>query len=213
VSANYTLPVISGHSDNLLSSGGCIDDTWTPTSTTNAPAGRVNHTAVWTGSEMIVWGGCTDNDCNSSFNIGGRYNPSTDSWTATSTSNAPAGRWAHTAVWTGSEMIVWGGAGSSGELNTSGRYNHSTDRWTATNTDNAPAARDCHTAVWTDSGHEMIVWALDDALPILNTGGRYNPSTDSWTATSTGNAPDARSSHTAVWASTEMIVWGGSNGS
>ena len=51
VTANYTLPVIAGPS------GGCTDDTWTPTSLTNAPDGRSNHTAVWTGSEMIVWGG------------------------------------------------------------------------------------------------------------------------------------------------------------
>jgi hypothetical protein len=112
VSADYALPVIAGPS------GGCTDDTWTPTSLTNAPAGRFNHTAVWTGSEMIVWGGCTDGGCNSSFNTGGRYNPSTDSWTPTNTANAPAARWAHTAVWTGSEMIVWGGAGGS---NTGGR--------------------------------------------------------------------------------------------
>ena len=52
---------------------------------------------------MIVWGG------NGLFNTGGRYNPSTDSWTATSTTNAPDARYGHTAVWTGSEMIVWGG--------------------------------------------------------------------------------------------------------
>ena len=43
------------------------------------------------------------------LNTGGRYNPGTDSWTATSTTNAPAARYVHTAVWTGSEMIVWGG--------------------------------------------------------------------------------------------------------
>ena len=36
------------------------------------------HTAVWTGSEMIVWGGTGANY----FNTGGRYNPNTDSWTA-----------------------------------------------------------------------------------------------------------------------------------
>src|SRR5262249_19725959 len=30
---------------------------WTRISTTGAPAGRQYHTAVWTGSEMIVWGG------------------------------------------------------------------------------------------------------------------------------------------------------------
>src|SRR5438132_649728 len=30
-----------------------------------------------------------------------------DAWAATTTSNAPTGRYAHTTVWTGSEMIVW----------------------------------------------------------------------------------------------------------
>ena len=78
----------------------CIDDNWTATSTTNAPTGRLAP-AVWTGSEMIVWGG-------SEFNTGGRYNPSTDSWTATTTTNAPTARYNFTVVWTGTEMIVWG---------------------------------------------------------------------------------------------------------
>ena len=60
-----------------------------------------------------------------------RYNPSTDSWTATSTTNAPTGRYVHTAVWieTGSEMIVWGGIGGG---NTGGRYHPDTDSWTDT---------------------------------------------------------------------------------
>jgi len=35
--------------------------TWTPTSTTAAPATRKMHTAVWTGSRMIVWGGAQSN--------------------------------------------------------------------------------------------------------------------------------------------------------
>src|SRR5262245_9936956 len=90
----YQLPVIAGPS------GGCIDDTWTATSTTNAPTARGLQTAVWTGSEMIVWGGLHNS---SILNTGGRYNPSTDSWTATTTTNAPTGRQSHTAVWTGSE--------------------------------------------------------------------------------------------------------------
>ena len=76
----YTLPVIASPS------GGCTDDTWTPTTLTNAPTARIIHTAVWTGSEMIVWGGLM---AARHLNTGGRYNPSTDSWTATSTTNAP----------------------------------------------------------------------------------------------------------------------------
>src|SRR5206468_703913 len=55
-----------------------------------------------------------------------RPSPGTDSWTATSTTNAPNGRFNHTAVWTGSEMIVWGGFGGDNQ-NTGGRYNPSTD--------------------------------------------------------------------------------------
>jgi N-acetylneuraminic acid mutarotase len=190
VSANYMLPQV------------CTDDTWTPTSLTNAPSAREGHTAVWTGSEMIVWGGGAD------LNTGGKYNPSTDSWTATSTVNAPAGRYRHTGVWTGSEMIVWGGE-APGVLDTGGRYNPGTNSWTATSTTNAPDAREFHTAVWT--GSEMIVWGGFGSGGYLNTGGRYNPNTDSWTATSTSNAPDAREYHTAVWTGTEMVVWGGEN--
>src|SRR6185436_7552794 len=111
---------------------------------------------------MIVWSG-SDNGVNG-LNTGGRYNPNTDSWTATTTTNAPTARFGHTAVWTGSEMIVWGGIYSSLIFNTGGRYNPSTDSWTATNTINAPSGQP-HTAVWT--GSEMIVWGRP------NTGGRY----------------------------------------
>jgi hypothetical protein len=102
VSASYTLPVIAGPS------GGCTDDTWTPTTITNAASARSLHTGVWTGSEMIVWGGWQGSGLY--LNSGGRYNPSTDSWTATTMSNAPDARINPSAVWTGSEMIVWGGS-------------------------------------------------------------------------------------------------------
>jgi N-acetylneuraminic acid mutarotase len=154
---------------------------------------------------MIVWGGFDDNFVN--LNTGGRYDPSTDSWTATSTTNAPSVRVYHTAVWNGIEMIVWGGQDFPNFLNTGGRYNPSSDSWTATSTANAPEGRSLPTAVWTSS--EMIVWGGFDGANYLNTGGRYNPSTDSWTATSMTNPPSSRVGHTAVWTESEMIVWGG----
>ena len=193
----YQLPTISG-------GAGCTDNSWTAMSSTQAPDGRASHTAVWTGNEMIVWGGYGG----SYFNTGGRYTPSTDSWTTVSTVNGPSARAGHTAVWTGNEMIVWGGDDGLG-LNTGGRYNPATDTWTATSTTNAPVGRAFHTAVW--SGSQMIVWGGWDHVE-FNTGGRYDPTTDSWTATDTITAPAARLDHSAVWASNEMIVWGGWNG-
>lgn len=47
---------------------------------------------------------------------------SADSWTATSLTGAPASRWIHTAVWSGTEMIVWGGRTANGMVNDGGRY-------------------------------------------------------------------------------------------
>ncbi len=185
-------------------------DSWTATSIAHAPVARFSYPAVWSGTEMIIWGGF---DGGSFFNTGGRYNPSTNSWTATTVANAPIARFSHTAVWTGSEMIVWGGFGSNlAVLNTGGRYNPRTDTWTATSTTNAPTARELHTAIWT--GSDMIVWSgYTNTNPAwVNTGGRYNPSTDSWEATNTTNAPGARDYHTAIWTGSEMIVWGGLGG-
>ena len=198
--AAYKLPEIST---------GCSDDTWTATTTVSAPDARFDHTAIWTGSEMIVWGGLGSGGV--VFDTGGRYNPATDSWIATSTTNAPAGRVLHSAVWTGAEVIVWGGYNDGNDLNTGGRYNPTTDSWTATSVVNAPQGREQFTAVWT--GSETIVWGgLGCGSNCrLNTGGRYNPTTDSWAATNTVNAPEARWYHSAVWTGSEMVVWGGTN--
>ena len=183
----------------------CTDDTWTATTTANAPVARDFHTAIWTGSELIVWGGRGVGATR--LNSGGRYNPSTDRWTATSTTNVPAARAYHTAIWTGSEMIVWGGEdGNLNLVNTGSRYDPSTNTWTATSTTNAPTARSEHTAIWT--GGEMIVWGGYGGS-YSNTGRRYDPATNTWTVMSTNSAPTARSGHAAVWTDGEMIVWGG----
>src|ERR1043165_7537547 len=118
----YSLPTIADEAN------GCTENTWRATPI--SPAAREYFTAVWTGTEMIVWGGL---NVTGELNTGGRYSPSTDSWTATSTANAPTRRWGHSAVWTGTEMIVWGGTlTAGGAFNTGGRYNPSTDSWTAT---------------------------------------------------------------------------------
>ncbi len=110
VGSSYVLP-------NLSNGAACIDDTWTAMSA--PPEGRENHTAVWTGSEMIIWGG--EIYPTIVYGTGSRYNPSTDSWTATNTNNAPTARTNHTAVWAGSEMIVWGGFDYSNDVNTGGK--------------------------------------------------------------------------------------------
>ncbi len=201
-------------------------DSWQPVSTganVPSPRGLGQHAAVWTGSEMLVWGGITYTCAPSCglvfYNTGGRYNPATDSWQPISTgANLPTARAGNTAVWSGSEMIVWGGSGAGWiQLNSGGRYNPATNSWLPTSTGaNVPAARNVHVAVW--SGSRMIVWGGRNCpgspcgtLPTnYNSGGKYDPATDSWAPTSTGaNVPAARVGPVAVWTGAEMVVWGG----
>lgn len=130
--AHYTLSPITAPST------ACVDN-WTLVGSGGVVAGRAGHTAIWTGSEMIVWGG---HDHQFVPPAGGRYDPSTDSWSTTTTDNAPSvPRSTHTAVWTGTEMIIWGGGDATGA-----RYNPMTDSWTATAATNAPVGRSNHTA-------------------------------------------------------------------
>jgi N-acetylneuraminic acid mutarotase len=193
-----------------LSDGGRynpVENSWKVVAAGGAPSGRFNHTAVWTGTEMIVWGGLDRSQGWDYPSIGGRYNPADDSWMAMSTTGMPERRDRHTAVWTGSEMIVWGGTIDDNlYLNTGGHYNPAGDTWAVVTTNGAPTARKWHTAVWT--GSEMIVWG---GIGGLNDGGRYNLLANSWTAVTTNGAPVKRGAHTAVWTGSEMIVWGGNN--
>ncbi len=56
----------------------------------------------------------------------------------------------------------------------------------------------------------MIVWG-GATTGVTNTGGVYDPATDTWTATSTTGAPTPRDGHTAVETGSRMVIWGGSD--
>ena len=104
---------------------------------------------MWTGSEMIIWGGVD--------NTGGRYNPATNTWRATSTTNAPSARTEHTAVWTGTEMIVWGGIWLHRRLEHRWKIQSQHEQLDTYEYHECAAMRRLfHTAIWT--GSEMIVW-------------------------------------------------------
>jgi N-acetylneuraminic acid mutarotase len=251
---------VNGFLDGSMRTGGRYDplsDSWEPISTTDPDALRTRHTAVWTGAEMVVWGGAGDGSASTATNTGRLYDPATDSWSDTSTAGAPPGAWGASTVWTGTEMIVWGGASGSVLRDTGGRYNPLTNSWTAMATsegraDSAHVWTGTEMIVWGGStwsviwnntgvrynpasntwsamttagapsgrknlggfvwtGAEMLVWGGSGATGQLATGGRYNPATDSWVAISNSNAPTARFGHVATWTGAEMIVWGGMN--
>lgn len=117
------------------------------------------------------------------------------------------GRAFASVVWTGTEVIVWGGEGKSDAdvLNTGAAFDPSTGRWR--DLPPAPiAGRSGHAAVWT--GEEMIVCcgAVEGpAGPIA----AYSPGSNSWRLL--GELPELESVKypASVWTGERMVVAGG----
>lgn len=187
---------------------------WQPISTVGTPTVRSQHTAVSDGGNRVyIWGGVNSSSGGTLGTANGAfYDVGTGTWTTMNPVGAPPARKEHSAIWSGTEMIVYGGI-DTGTLPLGGGGRLRNDNvWVPMGTIGLPDPRRTgHSAIWT--GTRMIVWggliSITPAFTPVNTGGSYNPSTDSWVAISTTNAPAPRGYHEAFWNGTEMIVWGG----
>ena len=192
---------------------------WISTSTTTAPSARTGHSAVWTGSKMLVWGGKNSGEV---LGSGGAFTPPSGvfvpgddgSWSTLSNTNAPAGRHEHTAVWTGSKMLVWGGLGADFQtIGTGAIYDLANNTWTALSNTGAPSARTGHSAVWT--GSKMLIFGGTNAqVPgsasnLLDDGAAFDPVAGTWSPLAPTDAPSGRHGHGAVWTGSEMLVLAG----
>ena len=153
---------------------GSFDGSWAPIAEAPIP-GRLGHSAVWTGTEVVVWGG----DPSSARSDGAAYDPASDTWRVLAT--APVGgRYFHVAAWTGMEMLVWGGLDQARNgLGDGAAYDLATDRW-----------RRLPAAPLVGTGSQAAVWARDrwivvdgvpaGAGPVRLGVAAYRPNTDSW---------------------------------
>ena len=180
--------------------------TWLPTSGSDGPIGRSSASAVWTGNELLVWGGVVFPY--NRVGSGDRFDATLGTWSPMAVDYDLQPRSNHTAVWTGKEMIVWGGYSNYALATNGGRYDVAADSWTIVPTADGPSMpRDGHTAVWT--GSEMIVWGGYSSTGLTSEGGRYDPTTGSWGSMSHEGAPEARNNAGAVVLDGRMMVWGG----
>jgi N-acetylneuraminic acid mutarotase len=178
-----------------------LTDSWTNISNVNAPAPRINHTAIWTGDKMIIFGGKLMDG--TITNTGAIYDPVADSWTTITTTNAPPdGMSEHSAVWTGSKMIVCNGRKNpTGVENNIYLYDPSANTWQQGSNVNKPLSTIKHTVVW--AGDRMIVFGGTGNFD----GGVYDPVANTWAPDNIVNQYNFVS-HTAIWTGTAMIVTG-----
>ncbi len=182
---------------------------WSPVSQLgNPPPMQIGAPGYWTGSEVIVWGGGVGFPAAMCGVPGGRYRPADDRWASMSTMGAPAVPCGDSVAWTDTELVDWDGSAVA-------HYDPLGDLWRAGENAGQPAYRFEQATVWT--GAEMILWggvaSSDTGTPPLQSGGRYAPGARTWRAMTTMGAPAARHRHAGVWTGSEVILWGGNDGS
>ena len=190
--------------------GGGAGDFWTPTAA--LPESTIGITAVWTGTEMIVWGG--------GRNTGGRYDPPTDSWTSMAMIGAPSpAPRPHGGVDRHRDDRL-------GRLRPVHRVLRARQRRALQPGGRLVDADGIEPDLGATLPHRGVDRHRDDRLGRrvtgsmgnnaceieLGQGGRYDPATDTWAAATTSGEPTARTRHRAVWTGDEMIVWGGVSG-
>jgi len=134
-------------------------NSWTPMAAAPATVvGRDTFAGVWTGRQMLVWGGYGRGDgCAPCFQgDGAAYDLDSDAWTPIGPSPL-TGRGGATAVWTGRDMLVWGG--SDGARQADGAlYNPTEDSWERLIA-GPLQPRQHHAMVWT--GQQLLLWGGD----------------------------------------------------
>ncbi|HJQ98998.1 MAG TPA: hypothetical protein VJ826_11845 [Candidatus Polarisedimenticolaceae bacterium] len=196
------------------------DDTWDGGLTVDPPTRRIGHAAVWTGSELIIWGGMFEQlPTRSYFSDGKRYDPATDTWTPLPASPLQA-RVYPSAAWTGDAVLIWGGGMypvtttytiySNGAL-----YDPILNTWTSTPT-GAPAARWKAAAV--KIGNYVVVYGgqllSSNQVTVFptNTGARFNVTTRTWASMSASPLPSNVLTTTAGSLGNRAWFWTGSQG-
>ncbi len=193
--------------------GASVDTTPVEMSMEGFPHPVDRHTAVWTGERVIFWGGneafpLESNGYAPAPNVprgdGGIYDPASDTWAPVP--KAPvAPRLDHVAVWSGEEMIVFGGEGPKGRIVGDGAaFDPKTRRWRKISRAGAPSARTRAAGVWTGT-HLVVAGGIDSKGVAVAGAFAYEPKDDRW---QTYAAPSPRSDATLVWTGQELVLWG-----
>jgi len=178
---------------------------------------RSDAAGAWTGTEMIVTGGLASPDGlrehASPATDGAAWDASTNTWHAIAPLPTQLLGYAPTAVWTGTEVLVWSSAPATPEASGSEvvlAYNPSTNAWRKLPPSGLTPRQGAIT-VWT--GHQLVVWGglNSDFTSAYPDGARLDPLTGTWQRLPAAPVP-ARGLAGAVWSGREVLLWGGEIG-
>ncbi len=163
-------------------------------------SGRTHPAAVWTGTEMVVWGGAELTELpEHPVADGAAFSPSSGQWRLVAPSPLSA-RSSAAVVWTGTEMVVWGGSNAGEFLGDGAAYNPATDSWRPIAP--SPLAPAMAAAVaWT--GTEMVIVG---GLNLDGQDAAYDPGADTWRRLAPAPARPGAPYQPAVWTGQAMLL-------
>jgi hypothetical protein len=177
-------------------------DSWSEMASSPLSA-RSNSVAVWTGHAMLVWGGREIRGVAiQPVADGGAYSPATNTWQRLASSPLSARSMA-SGVWSGHELLIWGGFDQRNKLADGAAYDPVTRAWRML-PPSPLQARYGATSVWT--GSEMIVWGGSTASGGTN-GAAYDPSTRRWRMLPPTPIAEGIGDPPVAWSGHEMFVF------
>jgi len=157
------------------------------------------------GSSVFIWGGA--NSGNMALDTGAIYSPLTDTWTPVQKSaGMPSARTFATCVWTGSVVVVFGGADNRQmPLNSGAIYDPKTSAWTALPM--APNARSQPLGYW--DGTRVLSWGGTNGQQLAGVAGAERFNLTSWASASGGGDPGALFAPAAAFDGSVLYLQGG----
>jgi hypothetical protein len=164
---------------------------------------RTGQASVWTGTELLIWGGSGETQGQAEADDGAAYDPVTRAWTPMPASPLSP-RDSAFAVWTGTRALFWGGeTGPAGSLLRNGAsYDPASRTWAMLPAAPLPPDPD---------GPQAIVWTGTQMVVIQpGADAAFDPVTNSWTTVPVLPAYTSDyGTDWAEWTGSEVIAWAG----
>ena len=112
-----------------MKKGKCLGN-WKLITVMGAPTPHALHVSVQADSKVLIWWGRRNMETHwPAYGDGALYDVEGDSWKSISYIKSPSPRAFSSGVWTGNQLIIWGGSDETSVLSDGSSYDPYVDSW------------------------------------------------------------------------------------